>query len=194
MVGNRDQTSERIVAAAFDLIAEEGLTAFGVNGVARRAGADKKLIYRYFDGLDGLYAAMGRALAEEIAAALDRCLSPPPAKYGELVARLVIGLHEHLSTSPRARTGQLLELGAPPEVARKVRETRGHILHDWMQRARGNLLPPDGCDAAALNSVLIAAVEGLAFAPPAGLDEATAMARARSALIRIVSAVYGTDI
>ena len=44
------------------MLARDGFRKVGVNAVAREAGVDKVLIYRYFDGLDGLvkrYAAQG---------------------------------------------------------------------------------------------------------------------------------------
>jgi AcrR family transcriptional regulator len=42
------------------LLAREGFKGLGVNAVAREAGADKVLIYRYFGGIPGLIAAFGR--------------------------------------------------------------------------------------------------------------------------------------
>jgi AcrR family transcriptional regulator len=54
---HRAATKARLLQAVKDLIAEEGFGAIGINAVARRAGADKVLIYRYFGGLPGLLAA-----------------------------------------------------------------------------------------------------------------------------------------
>ena len=53
-------TSRRLVAAVGSLLAREGFKGVGVNAVAREAGVDKKLIYRYFGGLPGLIAAFGK--------------------------------------------------------------------------------------------------------------------------------------
>lgn len=55
----RDRAATRagLLQAVGTLIAEEGFGAVGVNAVARRAGSDKVLIYRYFGGLPGLLAA-----------------------------------------------------------------------------------------------------------------------------------------
>lgn len=54
---DRLQTEQRILHALELLLLERGFTAVGVNSVARQAGCDKVLIYRYFDGLDGLLLA-----------------------------------------------------------------------------------------------------------------------------------------
>ena len=47
-------TRRRLISAVGSLLAREGFKGIGVNAVAREAGVDKKLIYRYFDGLPGL--------------------------------------------------------------------------------------------------------------------------------------------
>ncbi len=51
---NREQTEAKLVTAIGEVLAERGFGKLGVNAVAKQAGVDKVLIYRYFDGLDGL--------------------------------------------------------------------------------------------------------------------------------------------
>lgn len=57
---NRDATRERILAAVGALLAREGFSGLGVNAVAREAGVDKVLIYRYFGGIEALLDTWGR--------------------------------------------------------------------------------------------------------------------------------------
>ncbi|MGA0556363.1 TetR/AcrR family transcriptional regulator [Larkinella sp. VNQ87] len=60
---NRVQTSQRIVDALEEVIAEKGIDGIGINRISEKAGVSKVLIYRYFGGLDGLlthYIRMGR--------------------------------------------------------------------------------------------------------------------------------------
>ncbi len=57
MAKNRLQTEERILQAVEHILLKEGFTAIGINSIARQAGCDKVLIYRYFGGLDGLLLA-----------------------------------------------------------------------------------------------------------------------------------------
>lgn len=54
---NRPATEHELIDAVGRLLARDGVGSFGVNAVAREAGVDKVLIYRYFDGLDGLLRA-----------------------------------------------------------------------------------------------------------------------------------------
>lgn len=56
---DRRSTEIKLTLAVEALILEEGFGAIGVNALARRAGVDKVLIYRYFGGLPGLLAAYG---------------------------------------------------------------------------------------------------------------------------------------
>ncbi len=53
---DREATETKLVAAVEKVIARDGFGAVGVNAVARTAGVDKVLIYRYFGGLEGLLA------------------------------------------------------------------------------------------------------------------------------------------
>lgn len=57
---DREATRIRLIAAVGTLLAREGFKGLGVNAVAREAGVDKVLIYRYFGGLPQLMAAFGR--------------------------------------------------------------------------------------------------------------------------------------
>jgi AcrR family transcriptional regulator len=58
---DREATKRLLMAAVGRVLARQGFRAVGVNTVAREAGVDKVLIYRYFDGLPGLVAAFSMA-------------------------------------------------------------------------------------------------------------------------------------
>ena len=49
-----DAMRARILAAVGTMIVRDGLSAIGVNALAREAGCDKVLIYRYFGDLEGV--------------------------------------------------------------------------------------------------------------------------------------------
>jgi AcrR family transcriptional regulator len=57
MTRSRINTEQRLLDAVAALLLEQGFPAVGINSVARRAGCDKVLIYRYFGGLDELLLA-----------------------------------------------------------------------------------------------------------------------------------------
>ena len=73
---DRGATEERILAAVGTVLARDGFGAVGVNAIAREAGVDKVLIYRYFGGLPELlqrWGASGRFWP-----GVDELLGPDP--------------------------------------------------------------------------------------------------------------------
>lgn len=57
MKRNRIDTEQRILDAVGKILLEQGYPAVGINAIARQAGCDKVLIYRYFGGFDELLLA-----------------------------------------------------------------------------------------------------------------------------------------
>jgi AcrR family transcriptional regulator len=58
---DRAATEARILDAVGAVLARDGFGAVGVNAIARQAGVDKVLIYRYFGGLPELLRAWGES-------------------------------------------------------------------------------------------------------------------------------------
>jgi AcrR family transcriptional regulator len=56
---DRAATEERILGAVGEVLARDGFSGIGVNAIAKQAGVDKVLIYRYFGGLPELLRAWG---------------------------------------------------------------------------------------------------------------------------------------
>lgn len=54
MVKNKEATKKRIYEALEQIIKEGGVSAIGINNIAKTVGVDKVLIYRYFGGLGEL--------------------------------------------------------------------------------------------------------------------------------------------
>lgn len=86
---NRDRTCQRILDAAADLLAEEGFTAWSVNGLAGRAGVGKPLLYRYFGDFPGVLDALvmreaKRWRAEGAAETLPANLPIPAGAYRKI--------------------------------------------------------------------------------------------------------------
>jgi len=57
---NKEESKQRLIDAVGQIIVTEGFKGIGINSIAKQAGLDKVLIYRYFDGLDGLLRAFAR--------------------------------------------------------------------------------------------------------------------------------------
>jgi len=60
MTKNRINTEQKILKSVEKLLLNNGFSSIGINAIARTAGCDKVLIYRYFGNLDGLLKAFAK--------------------------------------------------------------------------------------------------------------------------------------
>lgn len=195
---DRAATERAIVDAARNAISEEGFQSFRINAIARRANCDKQLIYRYFGGLEGLAEAVGADLAERLAETLEELPGGRrPERYGELMRVLALGFLDLLRQDAIMQRIVAWELVAPSPVLSRLVEARGRRLGAWMHAMRGDLAPPEGIDAPAINAVLIASTQHLVLAAAASggfagmtLRSETDWDRVRHALGVLVDGVY----
>lgn len=194
---DREATAAAILDAARAILSEEGFAGFGVNAIARRAGCDKQLIYRYYDGLEGLADAVGAAIAADFADALTPLATPTPKTYADMVERLILGLADLMRRDRGLQQIAAWEAAAPSPLVTCMAQARSARLGAWIQALRGGLEPPAGVDAAAINAALIAAAQTLAthagaLGEFAGLKLETDAnwRRARTALSLLVRAAY----
>jgi AcrR family transcriptional regulator len=155
-------TKARLVEAVGTLLAREGFGAIGLRAVAAEAGADKKLIYRYFGGLPELLEAYAEGTQfwptnEELAGrSLEELRRLPLRKRWAVVVKNYIA---ELRRRPLTREILRWELFGRNEVTarlERVRETRGVALTN----ALAHDLAPD-VDAPAVLALLSSAVHYL---------------------------------
>ncbi|MGB0629225.1 MAG: TetR family transcriptional regulator [Alphaproteobacteria bacterium] len=85
---NPDASRERILAAATDVFAAQGLDGARVDEIADRAGLNKRMLYYYFGNKDDLFAAVLDEVYETIctqSAALDVVSGSAPSGLSKLV-------------------------------------------------------------------------------------------------------------
>lgn len=195
---DRDATERHILAAAKEVLAEEGFANFGVNAIARRAGCDKQLIYRYYGGLDGIAEAIGADLATTLSEDLKPLSSPAPRTYGELMRRLALGLLDLLRRDRLMQQINAWEAASPSPLVKQLIAARSKRMAIWMFEMRGALQPPAGVDAPATNALIVAAVQQIVVAAGANgefsgmpLREDAHWQRLREAVTTLVTSVYG---
>jgi AcrR family transcriptional regulator len=161
---NAEETKSRILDALGRIIVRDGLGAVGINSLAREAGADKTLIYRYFDGLDGVY----RAYAErgEIWHSTAEILHGIDPAQKSLPDAVKLCLRRH-ARAIRSRpltlavlAGELHERTPLVVALEAVRDRRGEEIQAWL--AEHYALPPD-VDVAALSALFTAAINYIAL-------------------------------
>ncbi|MCX7359769.1 MAG: TetR/AcrR family transcriptional regulator [Alphaproteobacteria bacterium] len=195
---DRDATERLILAAAKEVLGEEGFANFGVNAIARRAGCDKQLIYRYYGGLDGLADAIGADLAATLSEELKPLSTPTPETYGELMRRLALGLLELLRRDRLMQQITAWEAAAPSPLVKRLIAARAKRMAMWMFEMHGALQPPPDVDAPAMNAIVIAAIQQIVVSAAANgefsglaLREDAQWERLRVALIKLLASVYG---
>mgnify|MGYP006328140057 FL=1 len=150
---DREATEQRFIEAAARVIARDGAAGLGVNAIAAEAGADKKLIYRYFGGLDGLLEAMGANTAVWIGDAL----SSSKGDYGQRMSALFAAYAANLRGDPVLQKLLAWELAGPSDTLRRIDAARSKAMYGVMPKLRGDEKPPEGVDAPAVNAILLAA-------------------------------------
>lgn len=143
---NRDETSARLLAAVGEVLARDGFAALGVNAVAKQAGVDKVLIYRYFGGLPELIQAWGES--GRFWPGVDELVGPDRAAFLQLpLADRYARFFEHFIDGLRARpltleimAAELTERNELTAILETERESWGaeaaRLLGDdvWEQR------------------------------------------------------------
>jgi AcrR family transcriptional regulator len=173
----REETEQRLVQAVEDLLREEGFVGLGVNAVAQRAGVDKVLIYRYFDGFPGLlrrYAESGAfwPSLDEILGP-DRALlrEPDPARLG---ARVLASYARALRARPVTLELLAWECSRRNELTRVLEEVRERQALELLASlpASSRIAEPRIATAAALLSAGInyLAIRGREIQRFAGVD------------------------
>ena len=155
---NREATRKALLEAAKVVLADQGFQGFGINAVARQAGCDKQLIYRYFDGLEGLLEAIGEDIAHWIGDAADSG-EYINETYPEKMARFTDAYLMALRGNRLIQKILLWELSAPPEDVGPLVEARSQAMFLWMKQVRGATLPPPGVDYALINASIVAIIQ-----------------------------------
>ena len=198
-VKNRAQTEAAIFRAARDLLAEEGFQVFGVNAIARRAGCDKQLIYRYYGGLDGLLDALGADLGGWVQERIPEDTGGMfLLTYGDLMERLALLYMEALQDDPLVCKIIAWEVSKDTPQVRRLAEARSKALAKWLDRMSGGLTAPKGVDAPTVNGILFAAIQHLVISAVATGEFAGLRLRSEkdwdkvaSSVRRLVRGVYG---
>lgn len=198
-VRDRAQTEKAILKAAKTLLAEQGFQGFGINAVARQAGCDKQLIYRYYGGLDGLVEAIGTELGSWVKDKIPEDTGGMfLLTYGDLMERLSLYYLDALREDPLVCRIIAWEVSERSEVVKRLAEARSKALGLWLDRMKGTLTPPKGVDTVAVNAMIFAAIQHLVLsANTAGQFSGLTLKTQKDwdklviAVKRVVRGVYG---
>lgn len=136
------ETKSKLVSSVGELIGKKGFNAVGVNAIARTAGVDKVLIYRYFDGLEGLYKAYAASAdfwpsVEEILGTQEQqaeLQSLPGSKALTLVFRRYAQALRTRPTTIEILAWETVERNGLTEALEHVREEMGLKMAESMRQ------------------------------------------------------------
>jgi AcrR family transcriptional regulator len=154
MPRDSQQTRKKIIGAVGRLLSRSGFRNLGVNAIAREAGVDKVLIYRYFGGIPDLLRAYAKEgdfwpTAEELLAGVKGHL---PLNAVELASKLLIEFGRALRRRPITQEimrWELLERNELTDALALYREEQGMKLIRMVKESQG-------LDLQALGSLLSA--------------------------------------
>jgi len=162
-IRNKEITKEKLVRAVGKVLAEVGFQRLGVNMIAREAGVDKKLIYRYYHGLEGLVAEYGRTVdfwptAEELLGEdADSIREMAPS---ELMAQFFRRYLRAILRRPQTLEILAWEGVVRNDLTRALEEVRVKTALEFFELMRTD--PPEDVGLTALVMILAASVNFLA--------------------------------
>jgi AcrR family transcriptional regulator len=153
---NREETRNRILAAAARLVAQTGFHELGINAIAREAGVDKVLIYRYFGGLKELVRALSGqqefwpTFEEQVGLNYLGAADLPPEVLGQ---RLLTGFLRELRRRPVTQEILRWELLEQSEITAELAQQRENWDGETVASLRA-LLDDEKLDVEALAALL----------------------------------------
>jgi len=169
VIRDRVETEQRLITAAGQVLARDGFGKLGVNAIARQAGVDKVLIYRYFDGLPGLikaYAKQGdfwpgveELMAEPLARFRERT---KPDQMATIMSHLAAGIRKRPLTL-EILSWEMVERNELTAHLEEIREQQGLQLAALLGLDGGaEEQGPSAVDIAALVAILVGSINYLA--------------------------------
>lgn len=152
---DRERTKGKILKAVGEVIEQYGTEKVGVNLIARQAGVNKVLIYRYFGGVDGLmeqYVKTGQYTSTSSHEYIDNLPPTAPEDRAKVWAQILTTSMKDLRERKATRDLIRWEIGAGKPVLSDARNDVGSRMLEKV----GSL--PNYPDTDALVAVLLSGI------------------------------------
>jgi len=160
---SRAATEAMIVEAGERILLRDGFPGLNVQTLAAEAGCDRKLVYRYFDGVDGVVERIAGRADAALAASLASIPRVETASLRTFARISLLTWLAALRASPLSLRLMAWALVEDSDLLRRLEADRSAILQAWLRERRPRLRTPPEGDTVALNAVLLAAVQQLAL-------------------------------
>ena len=134
MQKSRIDTEKKIIRAVETLLLDIGFPSVGINAIAREAGCDKVLIYRYFDHLDGLLARVAEnndlwwSVDEIITENMDEISQLSMPQFLDLLLKRHIQSIQNRPLTQEIMAWEMSEHNALTRALSKIRTEQGMLL------------------------------------------------------------------
>jgi len=164
---NKEQTKQKLIDAVGTIIVRDGFNAIGINTISKEAGLDKVLIYRYFDGLDGLLHAFAKQkdfyinISKEIYEQIEKASKE---NVKQLIVQVLNNQLRELRTNKELQELMLWEMIERNELTiaiAKEREEKGYELSEKLKEKMN--IPDAELDTDAIMSILVSGLYYLAL-------------------------------
>jgi AcrR family transcriptional regulator len=160
MARDKEETKIRIVAAVGRQLARAGFRDLGVNSIAKEAGVDKVLIYRYFGGLPELLTAYAREGNYWPTSA--ELISDPTTVKAESVADWLVYILTKVQMAIRQRpiTQEILrwEIIDHNELTKEFAAIRTRVAMECLSFINQQYPFPPELDTLALSTIILSSV------------------------------------
>jgi AcrR family transcriptional regulator len=157
MTRNKEETKSRILRAVGKLLAESGFNSLGINAIAKEAGVDKVLIYRYFTDLPTLLQTFGRE-----GNYLSGITIPPELENSKSLAdglvNWVMYFQKELEERPITQEIIRWELVEANELTNELRDIRRNLATERLQFLSDKFGLPDDQDIVTILTILGSAI------------------------------------
>ncbi|WP_372707802.1 TetR/AcrR family transcriptional regulator [Brevundimonas sp.] len=160
---DRVSTEGLIVQAGERILLRDGFPGLNVQTLAAEAHCDRKLVYRYFDGADGVVERIAARAHAALGASLASIPQVETASWRTFAHISLLTWLAALRASPLSLRLMAWALVEDSDLLRRIEADRAAVLQTWMRERRPRLRTSPGGDPAALNAVLMAAVQHLAL-------------------------------
>ena len=160
---SRPATEALIVEAGERILLRDGFPGLNVQTLAAEAGCDRKMVYRYFDGVDGVVERIAGRADAALAASLASIPRVETASLRTFARISLLTWLAALRASPLSLRLMAWALVEDSDLLRRLEADRSAILQAWLRERRPRLRTPPEGDTVALNAVLLAAVQQLAL-------------------------------
>ena len=159
---DRSATEARIVAAVGEVLARDGFSGTGINAIAKQAGVDKVLIYRYFGGLPELLKHWGSS--GQFWPGVNELLGPRPAVFLALpAAERYARFLEHFIDGLRARPLTLEILAAEVVERTELTVILEAEREAWGEQAAHLLGGEEFADHPELRGITVLLISGVQY-------------------------------